>query len=133
MDKWKEHIEMGHRLFAHKDFQEAKAQYQFACERALHLSSEIGDEKSTISTIMAAVVSHHGLADLYIQEGKASLAQFEFERLHHHLHVNLNKPHVSEERKTILLYGLQRTHALQLEYMMGTGGCFSKQPQTKFM
>lgn len=119
MEKWKRHIETGHRLFAHQNFKEAKFHYQMACKRSVSLASEYGDERSTV---MAVIVSHHGLADLYIEVGLPSMAQYEVEKLHHHLRINLNKPDLTEERRAVFLYGLQRTYTLLLQYMAGSGG-----------
>lgn len=119
MEKWKRHIETGHRLFAHENFQEAKFHYQMACKRAVSLSSEFGDERASV---MAVIVSHHGLAELYTEEGQPILAQYEVEKLHRHLRINLNKPGLSEERRGVFLYGLQRTYGLLLQYMASAGG-----------
>lgn len=114
MIKWKRHIETGHHLFACKSFQEAKFHYQMACKRAISLSFELGNEQETV---MAAVVSHHGLAQLYTETGFSQLAQYEVEKLHYHLQSILDKEDLTDERRTIFLYGLQRTHVLLLQYM----------------
>lgn len=107
MDTWKMFICAGNNCFKDKQSLTAITYYQKAIRLSERLFNKEHDIQSAVTTM---VVSHHNLADLFIQEGNAKLAENELRTVHQKLSFSLKEAIPNSLKVEALLWGVSRTY-----------------------
>jgi hypothetical protein len=107
MTIWKAQICAGNDCFDKCQTLSALAHYHKAIEQAQALIDHWDEPKAAVA---ALVVSHHNLADLYLREDKALLAEYELHKVHKNISRCLSEVEPNSLRASAFIWGAGQTY-----------------------
>ena len=107
MTNWKAQICAGNECFDRYQTLSALAHYNKAIEHSEHLLDSWIDHRAAVASV---VISYHNLADLYLREDKAILAERELEKVHKKISTCLSEALPNSYRANALIWGVSQTY-----------------------
>ncbi|WP_133468529.1 hypothetical protein [Paraglaciecola marina] len=107
MTIWKAQICAGNECFERCQTLSALAHYNKAIRQAEYLLDNWIDHKAAVASV---VISYHNLADLYLREDKAILAEHELEKVHKKISTCLSEAQPNSYRANALIWGVSQTY-----------------------
>lgn len=119
INKWRQHIQKGNRLFSAKRFAKAIFEYKQSKIAAISIFEDWPDPDQSTA---ALIVSHHNLATAYTKKNQKKLAYNELMSVNEFLCMQLDKcGAVYPERLIAILKGIDKTKVTLICYAKENG------------
>ena len=128
MTVWKAQICAGNDCFDKRQILSALAHYHKAIDQAQALLEQWDDPKAAVAALL---VSHHNLADLYLTEDKAMLAEYELQKVHQKIGDCLSKAQPNSFRASALIWGVSQSYIALVNYQKNHPSQVMESPPTK--